>query len=83
VAKILLTSGSTGTPKGLGSASGSAARVQWLLVMGRPASLDDGEVTDKGYLNQRRVLTRRSELVDLLYVDPTPPGVISAPAPAG
>jgi feruloyl-CoA synthase len=60
------------------SASGSAARVQRLLVMARPASLDDGEVTDKGYLNQRRVLTRRSALVDVLYSDPASPGVITA-----
>jgi feruloyl-CoA synthase len=67
----------------LGSASGSAARVQRLLVMARPASLDDGEITDKGYLNQRRVLARRAALVDMLYSDPVPPGVIIAEGPAG
>jgi feruloyl-CoA synthase len=61
--------------------SGSAARVQRLLVMARPASLDDGEITDKGYLNQRRVLTRRAALVDLLYADPAPAGVIIADSP--
>jgi feruloyl-CoA synthase len=59
-------------------AAGSAARVQRLLVLARPASLDDGEVTDKGYLNQRRVLARRAALVDLLYADPAPAGVIIA-----
>ena len=63
--------------------AGSAARVQRLLVMARPASLDDGEITDKGYLNQRRVLTRRTALVDLLYASPPPPGVITAEWPAG
>ena len=38
--------------------------------MGRPPSLDLGEVTDKGSINQRQVLTNRAELVDLLYSDP-------------
>jgi feruloyl-CoA synthase len=47
-------------------------------VLARPASLDDGEVTDKGYLNQRRVLARRAALVDMLYADPAPAGVIIA-----
>jgi feruloyl-CoA synthase len=31
---------------------------------------DAGEITDKGYLNQRRVLTERAALVGLLYADP-------------
>jgi feruloyl-CoA synthase len=66
---------------GLGHGSGSAARVQRLLVLARPASLDDGEITDKGYINQRRVLTRRAALVDLLYADPAPAGVIIAGRP--
>jgi feruloyl-CoA synthase len=59
-------------------AAGSAARVQRLLVLAHPASLDDGEVTDKGYLNQRQVLARRAALVNLLYADPAPAGVIMA-----
>ena len=58
--------------------AGSAARIQRLLVMARPASLDDGEITDKGYLNQRKVLARRAPLVDMLYTDPPPHGVIVA-----
>jgi feruloyl-CoA synthase len=63
-------------------AAGSSARVQRLAVLARPASLDDGEITDKGYVNQRRVLTRRAALVDLLYADPPPAGVIIAESPA-
>jgi feruloyl-CoA synthase len=55
---------------------GSAARVERLLIMARPASLDAGEITDKGYVNQRRVLTGRSALVELLYTDPLPDGVV-------
>lgn len=36
-----------------------------------PPSLDAGETTDKGYLNQRRVLERRAATVQRLY-SPTP-----------
>jgi feruloyl-CoA synthase len=57
---------------------GSAARVGRLLIMARPASLDAGEITDKGYVNQRTVLAERAALVDLLYADPAPPGVVAA-----
>jgi feruloyl-CoA synthase len=58
--------------------AGSSARVERLLLLGRPASLDAGEVTDKGYVNQRQVLARRAELVEMLYADPVPDGVIVA-----
>jgi feruloyl-CoA synthase len=63
---------------GLGDAAGSSARIRRLVVLARPASLDDGEITDKGYINQRKVLTRRAALVDLLYADPVAAGVIVA-----
>ena len=56
--------------------AGSAGRVERLLVMSRPASLDGGEITDKGYVNQRRVLRNRAHLVGLLYAEPAAPGVI-------
>jgi feruloyl-CoA synthase len=46
--------------------------------MTRPASLDAGEITDKGYVNQRTVLAERAALTDLLYADPAPPGVVVA-----
>ena len=59
-------------------AAGSAARVERLLVMARPADLNAGEITDKGYVNQRRVLDRRAALADLLYTDPAPAEVIVA-----
>jgi feruloyl-CoA synthase len=57
---------------------GSAASVARLLILARPASLDAGEITDKGYVNQRRVLTQRAGLVELLYASPVPPGVVTA-----
>jgi len=59
---------------------GSSARIERLLIMTRPAALDAGEVTDKGYVNQRKVLGKRAALVELLYTGPAPPGVI---VPAG
>jgi feruloyl-CoA synthase len=58
--------------------AGSAARIGRLLVLARPADLDAGEITDKGYVNQRRVLMRRASLVEVLYAEPPVPGVIVA-----
>ncbi|MCK0506174.1 feruloyl-CoA synthase [Aromatoleum anaerobium] len=37
------------------------------LLMAEPPSVEAGEITDKGYINQRAVLTRRSDLVESLY----------------
>jgi feruloyl-CoA synthase len=36
-------------------------------VLEEPPSLDAGEMTDKGSINQRAVLTRRAALVEELY----------------
>ena len=46
---------------------GSAGRVVRVLLMSRPAGLDAGEITDKGYVNQRKVRDLRSDLVARLY----------------
>ncbi len=62
----------------LADSAGSAARVERLVVMARPADLDAGEITDKGYVNQRKVLARRAALVEMLYTDPAPQGVVVA-----
>lgn len=40
-----------------------------LVILDSPPSLNDGEITDKGYINQRAVLTRRADLVEFLYAD--------------
>jgi feruloyl-CoA synthase len=56
-----------------GSSSRSIARA---LVLEAPASLADGEITDKGYINQRAVLDRRADLVEMLYRDPVAESVI-------
>jgi feruloyl-CoA synthase len=55
-----------------------ADRVERLVVMARPADLDAGEITDKGYVNQRKVLARRAALVEMLYAEPVPDGVVVA-----
>jgi feruloyl-CoA synthase len=47
--------------------SGSSTCVARALVLEEPASIDAGEITDKGYINQRAVLDRRAALVDALY----------------
>jgi feruloyl-CoA synthase len=59
-------------------AVGSAFRIERLLVMARPAGLDEGEITDKGYVNQRAVLAHRSPLVEILYAQPAPAEVVVA-----
>jgi len=48
-------------------ATGSASRVARLHVLAEPPSIDRGEVTDKGSINQRAVLQHRAALVDALY----------------
>jgi feruloyl-CoA synthase len=55
---------------------GSSERIRRVLLLTEPPSIDAGEVTDKGYVNQRRVLERRAALVDRLYEDPAPSDVI-------
>lgn len=51
------------------TATGSANRIARLHVMHEPPSIDKGEVTDKGSVNQRAVLTHRSALVEALHTD--------------
>src|SRR5262249_18085716 len=63
---------------GHNATAGSPARSGRLLVMARSADRDAGEITDKGYVNQRRVLANRAALVELLYADPVPAGVVVA-----
>ncbi|HEY1288391.1 MAG TPA: feruloyl-CoA synthase [Burkholderiales bacterium] len=55
---------------------GSSMHPVRLLVLTEPPSIDANEITDKGYMNQRAVLERRSALVERLYAGGE--GVISA-----
>ncbi|MFZ3217129.1 MAG: feruloyl-CoA synthase [Candidatus Acidiferrales bacterium] len=49
------------------ASTGSSNRVTRAMLMAEPPSLDAGEVTDKGSLNQRAVLERRAAIVEELY----------------
>jgi feruloyl-CoA synthase len=57
----------------------STTRIARIIVLEDPPSLDAGEITDKGSINQRALLTRRQALVDDLYADVLPPHVIWTP----
>lgn len=50
-----------------GEGSSSSTRVTRAVVLAEPQSLTDGEITAKGNLNFRKVLTRRSDLLTRLY----------------
>jgi feruloyl-CoA synthase len=52
--------------------SGSSSRITRALVLAEPPSLADAEVTAKGNLNFRKVLTRRAALLDRLYDNSDP-----------
>jgi feruloyl-CoA synthase len=58
--------------KFLATSTGSSTRVTRAVLLDTPLSIDRGEVTDKGSINQRAVLEHRNALVDELYA-PTPP----------
>jgi feruloyl-CoA synthase len=55
---------------------GSSTRIARILLMSEPPDSDAGEITDKGYINQRAALQRRKDLVDQLYAEQPGPGVI-------
>ncbi|AEG51032.1 Long-chain-fatty-acid--CoA ligase [Sphingobium chlorophenolicum L-1] len=46
---------------------GSSTRISRFAVMERPPSLEQGEITDKAYINQRRTLALRADAVERLY----------------
>jgi feruloyl-CoA synthase len=47
--------------------AGSSTRVTRALLLAEPPSIDGGEITDKGSINQKAVLKRRAPFVDALY----------------
>ena len=57
---------------------GSSTRVVRALLMTEPPSVDAGELTDKGYINQSVALGRRAALVEKLYADPPGNDVVVA-----
>ena len=59
------------------TSTGSSTRVARALLMAEPPSMDKGEATDKGSINQRAVLANRAALVDELYATPLSARVIA------
>jgi feruloyl-CoA synthase len=49
------------------TATGSASRVARMVLLSEPPSIDRGEVTDKGSINQRAVLKHRDSLVQAMH----------------
>jgi feruloyl-CoA synthase len=64
------------------AATGSANRIVRALLLEEPPSIDRGEMTDKGSINQRAVLAHRAALVDELYAAPPGERVIAVAAGA-
>ena len=56
---------------------GSSTRVERAILMADLPSMDKGEMTDKGSINQRAVLKNRAALVDELYGEPLSSQVIA------
>lgn len=62
----------------LGGSGGSSTQVRRALLLADAPSMESGEMTDKGYLNQRAALQRRAADVERLYAEPRHPDVILA-----
>ncbi len=58
-------------------ATGSASHVARAILLAQPPSVDAGEVTDKGSINQRAAMTHRARQVADLYTDPAPAHVMT------
>ncbi|MEY2735446.1 MAG: hypothetical protein RLZ58_855 [Pseudomonadota bacterium] len=52
--------------------TGSANRVARLCLLGEAPTIDRGEITDKGSINQKAVLKHRAALVEALHADTLP-----------
>jgi feruloyl-CoA synthase len=53
--------------KKLSQEGGSSTHPVRAIIMTEPPSIDANEITDKGYMNQRAVLERRTAVVEQLY----------------
>ncbi len=59
------------------ASTGTSGRIMRAVVLAEPPSLDIGEMTDKGSINQRAVLEHRAGLIDELYAENLSNRVIS------
>ncbi len=60
----------------------SSTRVTRAVIAEEPPSLDAGEITDKGSLNQRAVLDRRAAIVEELYAPQPSPRILRVKLPS-
>ena len=51
----------------LAGSTGSSTRITRAVLLDKPMSIDIGEVTDKGSVNQRKVLEHRARLIEAIY----------------
>jgi feruloyl-CoA synthase len=58
-------------------AGGSSRRIGRFTILTEPPSIDAGEITDKGYVNQRCALDRRVQRVEALYAKEPGEGVFA------
>ena len=58
------------------TSGGGSRRIGRFTIMAEPPSIDAGEITDKGYVNQRATLERRHGLAEALYAKTPPAGVV-------
>jgi feruloyl-CoA synthase len=61
----------------LAGATGSSSRITRAVLLDTPLSIDRGEVTDKGSINQRAVLENRHALIETIYASAPPAQVIA------
>lgn len=61
----------------LAGATGSSTRITRAVLLDTPLSIDRGEVTDKGSINQRAVLDNRGALIETIYASTLPAQVIA------
>ncbi len=65
-----------GLEKLAATGGGTSTRPTRAVLMAEPPSIDAGEITDKGYINQRAVLARRAALIERLHAEPADAEVI-------
>ncbi|UJW84232.1 feruloyl-CoA synthase [Devosia sp. SL43] len=58
-------------------ATGSASHIARAVLLAAPPSIDAGEITDKGSINQRAVIAARAQAFADLYAEPAPTTVLT------
>jgi feruloyl-CoA synthase len=61
------------------TSTGSANRVARLCLLAEPPTIDRGEITDKGSINQRAVLSHRANIVAALHEGRLPATILPQP----